>query len=205
LSKKPEVPVADSGMATLGGRFYASPAMLASLARNPGFRIDTMAYLKCRLFDLYIGDWDRHAGQWDWLGFKAQNDTVFKPIPKDRDQAFGYYSDGVFPFLLSCNFAVRKITSFKPEFDDIPGFSQNGSDLDARFLKPLPEKAFIQMARELQHALPENELRNAVALYPKPVRGFAQKHLLPALVARREKLPAAAREFAQTIKQHANQ
>ena len=27
-------------------------------------------YLKARLFDIFIGDRDRHAGQWDWAEFR---------------------------------------------------------------------------------------------------------------------------------------
>src|SRR5262245_7011137 len=34
-----------------------------------GVRADARAFLKVRLFDLMIGDWDRHRDQWRWVRF----------------------------------------------------------------------------------------------------------------------------------------
>ena len=180
--------------------FYSTEGMLKALERNPGNRIDTMQFLRCRLFDLYIGDWDRHAGQWDWVGFQARNDTVFQPIPKDRDQAFGNYEDGVFPFLLTRNFLVRKITSLTAEYEDIEGFSQNGSQLDERFLKAIPYEKFKPVIADLQARLNDEALANAIRQYPKPIYPFVSEQLLSTLKARREGLPQAAKIYGEVLK-----
>jgi hypothetical protein len=37
---------------------------------------------------MLIGDWDRHDDQWRWAAFDEGKQTVFKAIPRDRDQAF---------------------------------------------------------------------------------------------------------------------
>lgn len=180
---------------------YPTEFLLASLKRHSGNRIDTAFYLRCRLFDLFIGDWDRHAGQWDWAGFKTGTDTVFYALPKDRDQALGHYSDGVLPFLLTRNFAVRKITSLTPGYEDIAGFSENGRNLDAMFLKTLPLAAFKLEARALQHRLSNKALHQALQNYPKPV---AERHaalLYKTLQARRQALVPAAQNLAEIIKQ----
>ena len=39
-------------------------AALAGSAASPDDRVDARAFLTARLFDLLIGDWDRHADQW---------------------------------------------------------------------------------------------------------------------------------------------
>ena len=45
--------------------------------------------LRSRLFDIWIGDWDRHDDQWRWASFKDKNGfTYYQPIPRDRDQIF---------------------------------------------------------------------------------------------------------------------
>ena len=56
--------------------------------------MDARAFLNARLFDLVIGDWDRHRGQWRWARFGDQPVTRWVPIPQDRDQAFIRY-DGL--------------------------------------------------------------------------------------------------------------
>ena len=186
-------------------RIYATETMLASLKRNKGNRIDTALYLRCRLFDLFISDWDRHAGQWDWAGFSAGNDTVFYPLPKDRDQAFGFYNDGVFPYLLTRNFAARKISSLTPYYEDIEGFAQNGHDLDTIFLKTLSFSAYKLQVQELQTRLNDQVLQKALQKYPEPVLAKASGNLFKTLQARRNKLLPAAKTFSEIInRSHAN-
>ena len=56
--------------------------------------VDQIQVLRSRLFDMVIGDWDRHDDQWRWASFKDDKDhTYYQPIPRDRDQAF-FWSDG---------------------------------------------------------------------------------------------------------------
>ena len=47
------------------------------------------AFLKARLFDMMIGDWDRHRRQWRWAKFERR--AGWQPIPEDRDTAFSRY------------------------------------------------------------------------------------------------------------------
>ena len=54
--------------------------------------MDARALLKARLFDMFVGDWDRHIGQWDWIRVKGQD--KWQPMPTDRDQAFAKF-DGL--------------------------------------------------------------------------------------------------------------
>ena len=43
---------------------------------------------------MLIGDWDRHQDQWRWIEFKENGKKVYRPMPRDRDQAFSIMSDG---------------------------------------------------------------------------------------------------------------
>jgi hypothetical protein len=50
--------------------------------------------IRSRLFDFWIGDWDRHDDQWRWKRTKDEDDIKhYEPIPRDRDQTF-FWSDG---------------------------------------------------------------------------------------------------------------
>ena len=55
-------------------------------------KIDENAFVRARLFDMLVGDWDRHQDQWRWAQFnKANGDKYYKPIPRDRDQVFANF------------------------------------------------------------------------------------------------------------------
>src|SRR6267142_1470611 len=59
-------------------------------------RVDARAYLRARLIDILVSDWDRHVMQWRWARFEQDGQRVWEPIPRDRDQAFSRF-DGVVP------------------------------------------------------------------------------------------------------------
>ncbi|MCH7516917.1 MAG: hypothetical protein IIB08_07325, partial [Bacteroidetes bacterium] len=61
-------------------------------------KVDSKEYFKARLMDNYVGDWDRHTDQWRWARYDVNGEELWRPIPRDRDQAFPKY-DGVFPSL----------------------------------------------------------------------------------------------------------
>ena len=181
---------------------FSTEEMLHFLEQRKGkASVDTVLFLKCRLFDLLISDWDRHAGQWDWAGFSTQNHTVFRPVPKDRDQALGYYKDGILPYLLTRKFVVRKITSFTPEYEDVEGFSLNGRALDELFLKNIPENLFIAQAKRLQSKLPDAALQAAVKEYPPEIAPAFVQHTFLTLKSRREQLVEGAKLFYKTLQE----
>lgn len=68
--------------------------LLHNLNKNEHHILDEEAYIKARLFDMLIGDWDRHEDQWRWAVFKEKKQTIYRPIPRDRDQAFSIFGDG---------------------------------------------------------------------------------------------------------------
>src|SRR5215813_1601816 len=60
--------------------------------------IDQKAFAKARLFDMFIGDWGRHADNWRWAEFKGENTDIYRPVPRDRDQAHTKF-DGFWPWV----------------------------------------------------------------------------------------------------------
>ena len=68
--------------------------LLKEVEDSPNDRVDARAFLTARLVDILIGDWDRHADQWRWARFGDDKPHLWRPIPRDRDQAFVRY-DGL--------------------------------------------------------------------------------------------------------------
>jgi hypothetical protein len=63
--------------------------------KNGNTIIDQRLVLRSRLFDMLIGDWDRHSDQWRWARYDLENgQTLYKPLPRDRDQAYAKF-DGI--------------------------------------------------------------------------------------------------------------
>jgi hypothetical protein len=167
--------------------------MFKALHRYTDHSIDTNSYLKARLFDILISDWDRHEGQWVW----ALKNKIYHPIPVDRDMAFYLFDDGWVNkmFLLFNN----KFQSFHPDIKDVSGYVKNSLPLDLRLLKGFPEEKFVEQAERIQHDLTDQEIDKAFKNYPPAIYEKVGEEHAAILKERRSELKIAAKEFFAAI------
>lgn len=158
--------------------------VISNLRKDEKYRVDEEEYLKARLFDMIIGDWDRHADQWRWAEFKKGDDVVYKPIPRDRDQAFAKV-DGAFLSLLKKLPPMRHIQSFKSKFADPRWINKTAFPLDQLFLKTRTEADWIAMARVLTQELTDESIELAFSKLPKEVQDEEMENILAILKERR--------------------
>ncbi len=169
-----------------------SDSLIARISRSPQDRVDAAAFLTARLFDLLIGDWDRHAGQWSWARFDDTAPRRWSPIPQDRDQAFAKY-DGV--LLSVARQTAPQLTNFGAGYPYLPGATWNGRDLDRRLLVELEWPAWESAATRLQSALTDAVIEDAVRALPPEHYALGGAKLADALRSRRDNLLEAARDY----------
>jgi hypothetical protein len=169
-----------------------SDSLLARITRSPDDRVDAPAFLTARLFDLLIGDWDRHAGQWSWARLDDSAPRRWVPIPQDRDQAFAKY-DGV--LLSVARQTAPQLTNFDAGYPYLAGATWNGRDLDRRLLVQLEWPVWESTATRLQSALTDSVIENAVRALPPEHYDAAGPKLTAALRSRRDHLREAARDY----------
>ncbi|MFD2248154.1 hypothetical protein [Pontibacter ruber] len=165
--------------------------------------IDQKAFAKARLFDLFINDWDRHEGQWDWIEYKEDDETIYRPIPKDRDNSFYKFEDGLIPWLFSRNWAIRKFESFDDEYEDVYALMINSKFIDERALNEVTAEEFQELAKELQQALTDEVIERAVRQYPQAAYQLVGEKTIRMLKNRRDNLDKAAQEFYKHLAKEA--
>jgi len=126
-----------------------TPDMFDELLDDHDKQMDQEHFLRCRLFDVYIGDWDRHEDQWRWAGFEDGDNEIFRAVPRDRDQTF-FLNEGFFPWISSRKFALRINQGFKYEIKDMGGLVSQGKWLDRRFLNELSKEEWMETAGKMQ-------------------------------------------------------
>jgi hypothetical protein len=179
-----------------------SHQMLRNRFRRQSQRIDQLAFAQCRLFDLLIGDWDRHEGQWTWAAYPTDSLVYYKPIPKDRDQAFSRYQDGLVPWLLTRDFALRKFGQFDDQMPDVADFTVNAAFLDERALNVVTLPEFITLARQLQAKLTDSVIIAAVKELPPPIYQLSGPELIQGLKSRRQNLVQIATDYYRLLARH---
>jgi hypothetical protein len=168
--------------------------MWKRLGHDPEVRADSRTYLKARLIDLLMGDWDRHRNQWRWA--KVPGQARWEPVPEDRDQAFVRF-DGAMNALLRPQ--VPMLVKFSPAFSSLPGTTYDGWDVDKRILADLDEPAWDEVARELQSELTDPVIAAAVARMPPEYFAKDGAALIAGLESRRDGLQEEARKFYRYI------
>ncbi|MEX2336265.1 MAG: BamA/TamA family outer membrane protein [Fulvivirga sp.] len=160
--------------------------------------VDFKNLLRVRLFDIWVGDWDRHDGQFRWAEFEGKDGDYYRPIPEDRDNVF-FKADGVLPWLISRKWALRQFQGFKTDVSDMAGLNFNARHLDRRFLTGLSKSEWIEIARDLQQRLTDEVIESAVKELPDTVYQLSGEDLVTKLKVRRNRLERFALEYYQIL------
>lgn len=160
-------------------------------------KIDTRQLVRARLFDILIGDWDRHAKQWGWVLQERGKEILAIPLPGDRDNAF-FRIDGVLPTLITNKLVQPMVRPFEKDIDHLPGYTFY--PFDQYFLISVPEDVFLEEAKNLQEKLTDEEIEKALQEWPRAAANLNGKEIFEKLKQRRDKLQKYALEFSREIK-----
>lgn len=168
------------------------------LDADPRQRVDERAYLKARLFDVLVGDWDRHQGQWEWVSKRGHDSWL--PFATDRDMAFADY-DGLLLALARSGHPM--LVTFERDYPRILGLAWNSREVDRRLLSGLERGAFLEAARELQGEVTDPVITAGVRRLPPEYLALDGGYLYEALRARRDRLPAEAARLYELLAREA--
>jgi hypothetical protein len=180
--------------------------LMNKLRKDEEYSIDKNEYVKARLFDMLIGDWDRHVDQWRWAGFKDDNgNTIFKPIPRDRDQAYSIWGDGAL-----IGFASKTVPSmgifegFNEEIRSVKGFNASPRTfaLDMALLPETTLQDWEEQARFIQKNITAKVVDKALDEFPEEVRDETIAKIKKILLARKSSLVGTAKEYFGIINKY---
>jgi len=169
--------------------------VLEKLQKDNDNIVDQDFVVRNRLFDLWIGDWDRHDDQWRWAEFKNDfGGNTYRPIPRDRDQAF-FINEGIIPFWAARKWALPKIEGFDEEIDWAPGLADNARFFDRTFMSEPSWEDWEQQIKELQDVLTDEVIEQAINEWPVEIQNLSGDRIRKGLKARRADMPRYAREL----------
>ena len=162
------------------------------LAKKRNQKIDSEQFLKARLMDMLLGDWDRHMDQWRWAKYEESDGKIWKPIPRDRDQAFSKY-DGLFPFVAA--YLVPQLNHFGEDYPQIEDLTWNGRFLDMRVLVELDKRNWDSVTAYVQTCITDEVIDDAVKHLPPEVYEICADEIAMKLKSRRDSLQWASDEL----------
>lgn len=186
------------------GKIFSTPDLILELHSDESKTVDEAAYIRARLFDMLINDWDRHQDQWRWLAFSENGKTIFKPLPRDRDQAFSKMSDG---FVLGAAVklipAAKLLRKYSDDLTDVKGFNTEPYPLDMAFIRTADKAVWDEQVRLIQTNLTPEVIEKAFQNLPKEVDDENLAFIKKTLLARKENLQKISDSYFKLINKYA--
>ncbi len=165
--------------------------------------VDEKLYLRARLLDMLIGDWDRHADQWRWAEYEEGDKKRYEPIPRDRDQAFPKY-DGPVLKLLKAGFPIfRNMETYDEMVDNPKWFNIQSYALDKTLIKTASWEDWKEQVNFIQNKITDKVIEKS---FKEKLPGNTYKDesievIKAKLKARRANLEKIAKDFYKYIKE----
>ncbi|MCI0691420.1 BamA/TamA family outer membrane protein [candidate division KSB1 bacterium] len=172
--------------------------LFEELAEDHDDDVDSETFLMARLLDIFVGDWDRHNGQWRWARFKRDDRKLWYPIPRDRDQAFAKL-DGLLPSLAEKRYVVIQMENFAKKTPDIISLVFSGRHLDRRFLNDLDHEAWRKVTEAFIAKLTDEVIAQAVRNLPPEIYAKSGEALTKKLIARRSLMSKASDQYYRNL------
>jgi len=171
---------------------------IAKIHEKYSHRLDERQVLKSRFLDMLLADWDRHDDQWRWATFKTDSGTIYRPIPRDRDQVF-FQFDGFFPAIMASRSFLPKFQTFRSDINNMAGQNSQAKWFDRSFLTQLGKKSWVEIAEKMQQNLTDSVIENAIRKFPQPAFDKNGIKLISILKQRRDKLPEFAERYYKIL------
>lgn len=172
----------------------STPDLMENLRKDEKYIVDKELYLKSRLFDFLIGDWDRHGDQWRWAEFKTEDAVLYQPIPRDRDQAFAKI-DGVILAVLRNTPPMRHMQSYKKSFAHPRWINKTAFSMDVKFLTELSEEKWVETAEYIKKHITNELIDQAFDQLPAEVNNSTSGEIKEVMRHRRDELVNYAKKY----------
>ena len=160
--------------------------MLEKLQADKQYSIDRKEYLKARLIDWLVPDWDRHDEQWKWIERKTISGIEFFVVPQDRDQAF-FKSNGLLMKIFG-SFFMPHFDKFNNNAKGIKDLSKKSWALDKQLLCSLSKTDWETVTREFQKNISDSVITLAIRKQPPEIFAIRGNELIEKLKSRRDGL-----------------
>lgn len=172
--------------------------LLQKIQENKLYQVDRNQYIRVRLFDMLIGDWNKIPENWRWLADEAGDSILYSPVVIDRSHAFTKVDGVLFRQMLNV-LTLSFIQNYDAQIKDVRTMNKLGFPLDMALLSQSVESDWIEQARILKTTLTDQVIDEAFVRLPSAVREQEAGQLKGKLKKRRDLLEGIARPYYRLL------
>ncbi|MFK7770673.1 MAG: BamA/TamA family outer membrane protein [Saprospiraceae bacterium] len=170
--------------------------LVSKITKNNHHKVDQAWALRSRMFDIMIGDFDRHDDQWRWALIKDEDgEKLYRPIPRDRDQPFAKY-DG-FLTIIANNFVpfLRLLKPYKANVGNIKWTTYNGRIFDKSFIGEMDWEDWERETKYIQDNVTDEVIDEAFKNMPVEAQRLAGNDIKEIVKQRRDNMMEIAKKY----------
>lgn len=175
-----------------------TPKMLRKIYEENDHRVDQEAFVRARLFDMFLSDWGRHEDQWRWATFEENGNKIYRPIPRDRDQAYTKF-DGLLVGIGKRAAQLVYLQSVDYTIKNLNGYNFQARYLDRQLANEPSLATWQRIAKDLQQSLTDPLIESSIKKLPPEVYNISGPGLISKLKSRRDKLLDFATEYYKIL------
>ncbi|MFT5735676.1 MAG: hypothetical protein ACJAU2_001391 [Maribacter sp.] len=177
-------------------KILSTADVLQEIHKSGKSAVDEPSYIRARLFDMLLGDWDRHEDQWRWALFENEDGTEYcKPIPRDRDQAFSKYDGALISFLTRVIPGLRKMQTYDDDLRSVKWFASSPYHLDLTLINTSGLEEWQKQAKYIQEGISDADIEKAFEAIPEEIKGETIADIKEKLKGRRGNLMKIAKAY----------
>ncbi len=176
--------------------------LLSKLRKDEKYQIDEEHYIRTRLFDMLLGDWDRHSDQWRWARFDTEEGKIYRPIPRDRDQVFSNYDGLALGIIKFVSPLSRKFQVYDGELKKVRWINLSGMPLDKALIQNSEKEIWTAQARYIKENLSDKYIEKAFDNLPEELQGETIEKIKNNFKTRRDQIENIANQYYKYIAKH---
>ncbi|MCZ4320287.1 phosphoesterase [Aequorivita viscosa] len=174
--------------------------LFEKLREDEKYTLDEKSFVRARVFDMLVGDWDRHADQWRFTEHKKEDGSrVYEPIPRDRDQVYSKFDGALLDIARTLFSTARQFQVYDEEVKHTGGLNLAGIKLDRALLQRAGEDTWLAEAEFIKNNITDQVIDNAFKDLPLEVQDETAAEIKQKLKGRRDNIVKIAEEYYEHL------
>ncbi len=174
--------------------------LFEKLRSDESYILDEEMYIRARIFDMLLGDWDRHEDQWRWAQIDDANGVHrFEAIPRDRDQVFARFDGMLLKNLSFMIGGIKQLGVYGPDIEYVTDFNRSAIHLDRALLQRTTLESWLTQVDLIQEKLTTQIVRRAFNDMPSEVKNEQWEQTIKDFIERKANLESIIKRYYESF------
>lgn len=175
--------------------------LLAKIQESKSFHVDQHEYIRERLLDILIGDWNKTRESWHWYEVPHGDSLVYMPLVTDRSHAFTKIDGALFKIMLGV-LGLNSITNYDSNIKNLKKANGIGIPLDIALVARTGREVWYQEAKYIKSALTDEVIDKAFEALPEEIYVSPSTEIIKDnLKKRRDAVEVIAQKYYDILQQ----